>query len=123
MKLKLLVEEYVVCRLNNDSKILIWIDIEKFYFIIRIDDELSVVCLNNNIFFDVKLEKEWRIFKILGFLDFLFVGILFKLSSLLVDNKISIFVIFMYDIDYILVKEKDIENVCKILSCNGYEVE
>ncbi|WP_334295075.1 ACT domain-containing protein [Clostridioides difficile] len=46
-----------------------------------------------------------------------------KLSSLLADNKISIFAISTYDTDYILVKEKDIENACKILSCNGYEVE
>lgn len=28
MKLKLLVEEYAVCRLNNDSKIPTWIDTE-----------------------------------------------------------------------------------------------
>ncbi|HGL3580039.1 TPA: ACT domain-containing protein [Clostridioides difficile] len=123
MKLKLLVEEYAVCRLNNDSKIPTWIDTEKFYSITRTDDELSVVCLNNNIPSDVKSEKEWRILKILGPLDFSLVGILSKLSSLLADNKISIFAISTYDTDYILVKEKDIENACKILSCNGYEAE
>ncbi|WP_254171561.1 ACT domain-containing protein [Clostridioides difficile] len=95
----------------------------KFYSITRTDDELSVVCLNNNIPSDVKSEKEWRILKILGPLDFSLVGILSKLSSLLADNKISIFAISTYDTDYILVKEKDIENACKILSCNGYEVE
>ena len=43
MKLKLLVEEYAVCRLNNDSKIPTWIDTEKFYSITRTDDELSVI--------------------------------------------------------------------------------
>ncbi|WP_334295851.1 ACT domain-containing protein [Clostridioides difficile] len=118
-----MVEEYAVCRLNNDSKIPTWIDTEKFYSITRTDDELSVVCLNNNIPSDVKSEKEWRILKILGPLDFSLVGILSKLSSLLADNKISIFAISTYDTDYILVKEKDIEDACKILSCNGYEVE
>ena len=30
MKLKLLVEEYAECRLNNDSKIQTWIDTEKY---------------------------------------------------------------------------------------------
>ncbi|GMK84363.1 ACT domain-containing protein [Clostridioides difficile] len=98
MKLKLLVEEYAVCRLNNDTKIPTWIDTERFYSITRTDDELSIVCLNNNIPSDVKSEKEWRILKILGPLDFSLVGILSKLSSLLADNKISIFAISTYDL-------------------------
>ncbi|MDV9981503.1 hypothetical protein RHK06_17390 [Clostridioides difficile] len=55
MKLKLLVEEYAVCRLNNDTKIPTWIDTERFYSITRTDDELSIVCLNNNIPSDVEL--------------------------------------------------------------------
>ncbi|MER0279292.1 ACT domain-containing protein [Clostridioides difficile] len=123
MKLKLFAEEYAVCRLNNDSKIPEWIDTKNFYSITKTEDELSVVCSNNNIPSDVKSEKEWRILKILGPLDFSLIGILSKLSGLLAENKISIFAISTYDTDYILIKEKDIENACKILTCNGYEVE
>lgn len=123
MKLKLFAEEYAVCRLNNDSKIPTWIDTKNFYSITKTEDELSVVCSNNNIPYDVKSEKEWRILKILGPLDFSLIGILSKLSGLLAENKISIFAISTYDTDYILIKEKDIENACKILNCNGYEVE
>lgn len=123
MKLKLFAEEYAVCRLNNDSKIPAWIDTKNFYSITKTEDELSVVCSNNNIPSDVKSEKEWRILKILGPLDFSLIGILSKLSGLLAENKISIFAISTYDTDYILIKEKDIENACKILTCNGYEVE
>lgn len=123
MKLKLFAEKYAVCRLNNDSKIPEWIDTKNFYSITKTEDELSVVCSNNNIPSDVKSEKEWRILKILGPLDFSLIGILSKLSGLLAENKISIFAISTYDTDYILIKEKDIENACKILTCNGYEVE
>lgn len=123
MKLKLFAEEYAVCRLNNDSKIPTWIDKKNFYSITKTEDELSIVCSNNNIPSDVKSEKEWRILKILGPLDFSLIGILSKLSGLLAENKISIFAISTYDTDYILIKEKDIKNACKILNCNGYEVE
>ncbi|MBY2478332.1 ACT domain-containing protein [Clostridioides difficile] len=123
MKLKLFAEEYAVCRLNNDSKIPTWIDTKNFYSITKTEDELSIVCSNNNIPSDVKSEKEWRILKILGPLDFSLIGILSKLSGLLAENKISIFAISTYDTDYILIKEKDIKNACKILNCNGYEVE
>ncbi|HBF8535452.1 TPA: ACT domain-containing protein [Clostridioides difficile] len=123
MKLKLFAEEYAVCRLNSDSKIPTWIDTKNFYSITKTEDELSIVCSNNNIPSDVKSEKEWRILKILGPLDFSLIGILSKLSGLLAENKISIFAISTYDTDYILIKEKDIKNACKILNCNGYEVE
>nr|UWI51968.1 ACT domain-containing protein [Clostridioides difficile] len=123
MKLKLFLEEYAVCRLNNNSKIPTWIDTENFYSITKTNDELSIVCSNNNIPSDVKSEKEWRILKILGPLDFSLIGILSKISGLLADNKISIFAISTYDTDYILIKEKDIKNACKILNCNGYEIE
>ncbi|MDB0439943.1 ACT domain-containing protein [Clostridioides difficile] len=123
MKLKLFLEEYAVCRLSSNSKIPTWIDTKNFYSITKTDDELSVVCSNNNIPSDVKSEKEWRILKILGPLDFVLIGILSKISGLLADNKISIFAISTYDTDYILIKEKDIKNACKILNCNGYEIE
>lgn len=123
MKLKLFLEEYAVCRLNSNSKIPTWIDTKNFYSITKTDDELSVVCSNNNIPSDVKSEKEWRILKILGPLDFSLIGILSKISGLLADNKISIFAISTYDTDYILIKENDIKNACKILNCNGYEIE
>ncbi|MCC0658921.1 MULTISPECIES: ACT domain-containing protein [unclassified Clostridioides] len=123
MKLKLFLKEYAVCRLNNNSEIPTWIDTENFYSITKTDDELSIVCSNNNIPSDIKSEKEWRILKILGPLDFSLIGILSKISGLLADNKISIFAISTYDTDYILIKEKDIKNACKILNCNGYEIE
>lgn len=123
MKLKLFLEEYAVCRLNSNSKMPTWIDTKNFYSITKTDDELSVVCSNNNIPSDVKSEKEWRILKILGPLDFSLIGILSKISGLLADNKISIFAISTYDTDYILIKENDIKNACKILNCNGYEIE
>ncbi|MGO0905369.1 ACT domain-containing protein [Clostridioides difficile] len=123
MKLKLFLEEYAVCRLSSNSKIPTWIDTKNFYSITKTDDELSIVCSNNNIPSDVKSEKEWRILKILGPLDFSLIGILSKISGLLADNKISIFAISTYDTDYILIKEKDIKNACKILNCNGYEIE
>ncbi len=41
-------------------------------------------------------------------LDFSLIGILSSISSILAKNKVSIFTISTYDIDYILVKENDI---------------
>lgn len=45
-----------------------------------------------------------------GSLDFSLVGILDKISILMVDNKISIFTISTYDTDYILINEESAES-------------
>lgn len=123
MKFKLYTEKYAVCRLNYNEKIPTWINTEKFYCITKTDAELSIVCLDENISGNIKYEKDWRILKILGTLDFSLVGILSKISTLLAENDISIFAISTYDTDYILVKEKNIERAVKVLTDNGHNVE
>lgn len=122
MKFKLYNEKYVVCRLNCNEKIPTWINTENFYSITKTEDELSIVCLEENISENIKCEKDWRVFKILGPLDFSLVGILSKISTLLAENDISIFAISTYDTDYILVKGKDVEKTVKILTDNGHNV-
>lgn len=119
MKLKLYNEKYVVCRLEKNEKIPTWINTEKFYSITKTEDELSIVCLDENI----KCEKDWRVLKIQGPLDFSLVGILSKISGILAKNNISIFAISTYDTDYILVKEESIEKTIKVMSENGYSIE
>ena len=123
LNLKLLKDKYSVCRLNKDDEIPKWIFNEEFFSITKTEDELSIVCLQDKIKEDIKCERDWKILKIEGPLDFSLIGILSKISTLMANNNISIFAISTYDTDYILVKEKDIENACKILNCNGYEVE
>ena len=122
MKFKLYSEKYAVCRLNCNEKIPTWINTEKFYSITKTEDELSIVCLDENISENIKCERDWRIFKILGPLDFSLVGILSKISTLLAENAISIFAISTYDTDYILVKGKDAEKTVRILTDNGHNV-
>ena len=55
-------------------------------------------------------------------LDFSLIGILSKLSGILADNKIGIFVVSTYNTDYILVKEKDFEHALNVLASAGYTV-
>lgn len=123
MKLKLDNGKYVVCRLEKNEKIPTWINTEKFYSITKTEDELSIVCLDENIDENIKCEKGWRVLKIQGPLDFSLVGILSKISVILAENNISIFAISTYDTDYILVKEESIEKTIKVMTENGYNIE
>ncbi len=109
-----------ICRLENDSEIPPWAQESNFFYVIRTSEELSVVCQENNIPADIRAERSWSCLKIEGPLDFGLTGILAKLSQVLADCGISIFAISTYDTDYVLVREKDLNNTVKALSEAGY---
>ena len=70
----------------------------------------------------MKAEKDWRILKIEGILDFSLIGILSKISSILAKSQISIFVISTFNTDYTLIKEEKIKEAISILIEEGYEI-
>ena len=57
-----------------------------------------------------------------GILDFSMMGILSRLSGVLAENKIGIFVVSTFNIDYILVKEENFERALSVLSLAGYDI-
>lgn len=122
LTMRLLNEKYSVCRLAKNDAIPTWALQGDFFSITKTDDELSIVCLHENVPDDIKCEKDWRILKVEGPLDFSLVGILASISSLMAKAKISIFALSTYDTDYILVKEKDVESAINTLSENNYSV-
>lgn len=122
LTMKLFDEKYGVCRLDSNADIPIWSTSCEFFSITKTDDELSVVCEETKIPDNIIAERNWRIIKILGPLDFSLVGILSKISKALADNNISIFAISTYDTDYILVKNNDIDNAIKVLKRANYSI-
>ncbi|MGG7212376.1 ACT domain-containing protein [Clostridium nigeriense] len=122
LTLKILKDRYSVCRLNKNDEIPKWIFQEEFFSITRTDDELSIVCLQDKIKEDIKCEKDWKILKIEGPLDFSLLGILSRISTLMANNDISIFAISTYDTDYILIKEESIKRAIEVLENNNYNI-
>ncbi|MBD7911685.1 ACT domain-containing protein [Clostridium sp. Sa3CVN1] len=122
MNIKVLEENYIVCRLDNEEVVPRWVNSKKFTSITRTEDELSIVCEDKNIPQEIKVERTWRILKIEGPLDFSLIGILSNISSILAEEKISIFAISTFDTDYILVKEEDLEKTINTLIANGHNI-
>lgn len=120
LSLSLLPQKLAICRLEKDARIPTWATGGTFFSISKTDDELSIVCFENKVPDDIKSEKNWRAFKIMGPLDFSLTGILASLANPLAEAKISIFAISTFDTDYLLVKDDDLEKAVKILStfCN-----
>jgi hypothetical protein len=123
MRMKLLSGKYGVCRLDKNELLPEWVKDSEFFSITKTCDELSVVCSQDSIPDDIKCEKDWGILKVEGPLDFSLVGILAAISTILAGSGISIFAVSTYDTDYILVKEKDIDNAINILTSNRYEIK
>lgn len=122
LTMKLLNGKYGVCRLDKNELIPTWAQNSNFFSITKTSDELSIVCSQDDIPDDIKYEKDWKILKILGPLDFSLIGILSSISTILAQKGISIFAISTYDTDYILVKNKDIDNAIAALIAERYEV-
>ena len=122
LTMKLLKEKYGVCRLDKTELIPDWAQKSNFFSITRTSDELSIVCSQDDIPNEIKCEKDWRILKIEGPLDFSLIGILASISTILAQTGISIFAISTYDTDYILVKNNDIDNAISLLIKERYDV-
>jgi len=122
LTMKLLKEKYGVCRLNKNKLIPEWAQNSDFFSITKTCDELSIVCSQDDIPNDIQCEKDWKILKIEGPLDFSLIGILASISTILAQKGISIFAISTYDTDYILVKNKHIRNAIDSLVKERYEI-
>ncbi len=118
-RLKVLNGIYAICSFEKESYIPLWVNQSKFHSITRTDDELSILCIQENIPSDVKCEGNWKIIKIDAILGFSLVGVISEISTLLADNNISIFVISTFNTDYICIKEIDFEKAIKVFKDAG----
>lgn len=123
LTMRLLEEKYGVSRLEKDQPLPFWCQKGELYSITKTGEEMSIVCCEQYIPENIKCERDWRILKVEGPLDFSLIGILASISTLLAKNNISIFALSTYDTDYILVKEKDVNNSITALRNEGYEVK
>jgi len=113
----ILPKELGICHFSKNSPIPKWAEKSKgFYSITRTLDELSIVCLQENIPPDVMAEKNWRAFKVKGPLGFSLTGIVASLSKPLAEAQVSILYISTYETDYLLVEEKNLQKTKEVLS-------
>ena len=121
MELKIISQDFSVCKLEDLSKV----DYsDEFCFIGKTDEELSLVCNTNLVPTNaIKCDNGWKAFRIEGVLDFSLIGILSKISTLLAENEIGVFAVSTYNTDYILIKKENLNKAIEVLEQNGYEVK
>lgn len=120
MELKKLNRDFSICKVRSMQDIDLSGD---FCFIGKTDEELSVVCPVENVPEDT-LERDdgWKGFRIQGVLDFSLIGILSKISGILADHQIGIFVVSTFNTDYIFVKKENFAGALHVLALEGYKI-
>jgi len=121
MELQVLQGEFTVCQIADINQV----DLShENTFLSVTTDEISLVCESVHVPKNsTAVEPNWRALKVAGILDFGMVGVIAKISNILAEAKISLFVISTYNTDYILIKQDSFEAVIGELSNKGYVIK
>lgn len=123
LTLSVLPERYAFCRLEPDGPIPHWALLgDDFVTLTRTRQELSVVCMQENVPDDAQAERGWRCIKVDGSFSFTLSGIHASLATPLADANISVMAIATYETDHILLKEKDLLPAIEVLKNAGHTV-
>ena len=120
MELQSMPQAMTVCRVASEAELRLDGDL---VFIGKTDVEYSLVC-PTAVVPENTLEREdgWRCFRIRGVLDFSLIGVLAKISTILAENAIGIFVVSTFNTDYVLVKAENFDLAMTLLAEAGYTV-
>jgi hypothetical protein len=122
LTLALLQGRYAVSRLDPGCPIPRWAA-GSFVSMTRTHEELSIVCLEDNVPDGVETERDWRGLAVAGRLDFTLVGILSSLLGPLAQASIPVFVTSTFDTDYLFVKQGRLERALEVLRKAGHEID
>ncbi|QPG04617.1 ACT domain-containing protein [Salinimonas marina] len=92
------------------------------YFIGRTEEQLSIVVPESIKLAAEDMDKDWRALELLGPLELSMVGIMAKISDVLAQAKVSIFIVSTFDTDFFLVKHNKLDTAVHALQDAGYTV-
>ncbi len=116
-ELRVLPGRYAVCRMAPDAAVPAC-----FFSATRTADELSIVCIEAQALGDALTECGWRIFQVIGPLEFSLTGVLAAIAAPLAAAGVSIFAISTFDTDYVLGKEENLAKAVDALRAAGHLV-
>jgi hypothetical protein len=123
VQLSTLDELYAVVRLDPDTSVPEWVYDGHFWSVTRSNDELSVVCREEDVPAGASAERGWVAFVLGGPLDFTLTGVVASLCTPLADARVPIFVLSTFETDYLLVREADLARSIEALRQAGHEVD
>lgn len=123
MQLRILDEPFAIARLAADAHVPQWVTGNELIAVVRTRNELSIVCLDSAVPASVtEVQRGFRVFAVIGTLDFSVVGVIADLAKPLAAAGIPIFDISTYDTDYVLVRADRLEEAKSALEGAGFSL-
>ncbi len=113
---------FAIVRLAADAPLPSWASAGDFFSVTRTSDELSVVCLANQVPSSLTVETAWRALKVQGPFALSEIGVLAALAAALAHAKVSLFAISTFATDYLLVSDKSLDAAIVALRAAGHSV-
>lgn len=111
---------YGIAKLAQDAPVPGWSNGSGLSAVIRADDELTIVCLQERIPDGVTVEPNWRCLRSIGPFAFDASGIVLSIISPLSSQGVGVFVICTFDGEHILVAEQHWEQSLLLLKEAGH---
>ena len=122
LRMTLRPETLTVARLMPQAAIPEWATRGALWSIVRSEDELSIVCGDEQVPETARAEREWRALQLAGPIPFGLTGILASVLSPLAAAGIGIFAFSTFDTDYVLVKSVDLDPALAALRQAGHVI-
>src|SRR5438067_5715468 len=123
LNLLLLPDTYAVCEFHPDQHIPYWSLLGNFVSLTRSNEELSIVCQQDNVPDDVVAERGWRCVQVQGVFGFSEAGVHVSLAVPLAEADISVLAIATYATDYLLIKEENTDRALQVLRKAGHTIK
>jgi uncharacterized protein len=114
--------EFAIVRMACDAAVPAWATKGEFSSITRTADELSIVCVVENLPASYLPPEHWVCLKLEGPFAFSLTGVLLSFIEPLSANGVPIFAISTYDTDYVLIQEEFAERALNLLQEAGHEL-
>ncbi|MFZ1976531.1 MAG: ACT domain-containing protein [Bacteroidota bacterium] len=122
LELRTIPGQFGICKLQPGESIPLWAMSGNFWSVTRTENEVSVVCPQEQIPRDVEVERNWRVLQVVGPLTFEMTGVLLSLAAPLADAGVSIYSVSTFETDFILIQEKSFEIACRTLTKAGHNI-
>lgn len=113
---------YAVCRLAGNPDPGVLLQGREFYSLTRTPEEISFLCLDDDLPDHAIIETDWVGLKVAGILSFSQIGILASLTQPLADGGISVIAVSTFNTDYLFVKDQDYQRSHDLLVREGHRV-
>ena len=120
LRLRAVPGRYGIARLAPDAAAPDWAGGKGFWAVIRADDEITIVCLQERIPDKTESSRDWLCLRTIGPFAFDATGIVSSLVAPLSAADIGVFVVCTYDGEHLLVAEADMEKATALLEASGH---